>query len=38
MSQAVQASDMGDDAGAALDKAFGDVDATNVAEWFKDVA
>ena len=38
VSQAVQASDMGDDAGAALDKAFGDVDATNVAEWFKDVA
>lgn len=38
VSQAVQASDMGDDAGAALDKAFGDVDATNVAKWFKDVA
>ena len=38
VSQAVQASDMGDDAGAALDLAFGDVDATNVAEWFKDVA
>lgn len=38
VSQAVQASGMGDDAGAALDKAFGDVDATNVAEWFKDVA
>lgn len=38
VSQAVQASDMGDDAGAALDEAFGDVDATNVAEWFKDVA
>ena len=38
VSQAVQASDMGDDAGAALDKAFGDVDATNVAEWFKNVA
>ena len=38
VSQAVQASDMGDDAGAALDRAFGDVDATNVAEWFKDVA
>ena len=38
VSQAVQASDMGDAAGAALDKAFGDVDATNVAEWFKDVA
>ena len=34
LSQAVQASDMGDDAGAALDKAFGDVDATNVAAWF----
>lgn len=38
VSQAVQASDMGDDAGAALDKAFGDVDATNVAKWFKAVA
>ena len=38
VSQAVQASDMGDDAGAALDKAFGDVDATNVAKWFEDVA
>ncbi len=38
VSQAVQASDMGVDAGAALDLAFGDVDATNVAEWFKDVA
>lgn len=38
VSQAVQASDMGEDAGAALDRAFGDVDATNVAEWFKDVA
>ena len=38
VSQAVQASDMGDDAGAALDKAFGDVDATNVTKWFKDVA
>ena len=38
VSQAVQASDMGNDAGAALDKAFGDVDATNVAKWFKDVA
>lgn len=38
VSQAVQASGMGDDAGAALDEAFGDVDATNVAEWFKDVA
>ena len=37
VSQAVQASGMGDDAGAALDEAFGDV-ATNVAEWFKDVA
>ena len=37
VSQAVQASDMGDDAGAALDKAFGDVDATNVAKWFEDV-
>ena len=38
LSQAVQAADMGSDAGAALDKAFGDVDATNVADWFKDVA
>ena len=38
VSQAVQASDMGDDAGAALDRAFGDVDATNVAKWFEDVA
>lgn len=38
VSQAVQASDMGDDAGAALDLAFGDVNATNVAEWFKNVA
>ena len=38
VSQAVQSSDMGDDAGAALDKAFGDVAATNVAEWFKNVA
>lgn len=38
VSQAVQASDMGDDAGAALDKAFGDVNATNVAKWFADVA
>lgn len=38
VSQAVQASGMGDDAGAALDKAFGDVVATNVTEWFKDVA
>lgn len=38
VSQAVQASDMGDDAGAALDLAFGDVNATNVATWFADVA
>ena len=38
LSQAVQAADMGDDAGAALDLAFGDVDATNVAKWFADVA
>ena len=35
LSQAVQASDMGDDAGAALDKAFGDVDAKNAADWFE---
>ena len=34
LSQAVQVADMGDDAGAALDKAFGDVDAANVADWF----
>ena len=38
LSQAVQASDMGDDAGAALDLAFGDVNAANVAAWFADVA
>lgn len=38
ISQAVQVADMGDDAGAALDTAFGDVNAANVAEWFKDVA
>lgn len=38
LSQAVQASGMGDDAGAALDKAFGKVDVDNVAEWFKNVA
>ena len=38
LSQAVQASAMGTDAGAALDKAFGEVNTTNVAEWFKDVA
>lgn len=38
LSQAVQASDMGTDAGAALDLAFEDVNATNVAEWFKNVA
>ena len=38
LSQAVQASGMGDDAGVALDTAFGDVDADNVAKWFKDVA
>lgn len=35
LSQAVQASDMGDDAGAALDNAFGDVDAENAADWFE---
>lgn len=33
-SQAVQAADMGDDAGAALDAAFGEVNAANVAAWF----
>ena len=33
-SQAVQASDMGDDAGAALDAAFGEVTAANVVDWF----
>lgn len=38
LSQAVQASDMGEDAGAALDLAFGDVDAANVADWFENVA
>jgi len=38
LSQATQASDMGDDAGAALDLAFGDVNETNVAEWFEDIA
>lgn len=38
ISQAVQASDMGDDAGAALDKAFGDVNAANVADWFAGIA
>ena len=38
LSQAVQASDMGDDAGAALDTAFGDVNAANVAEWFAPIA
>ena len=38
LSQAVQSSGMGDDAGAALDKAFGDVNAANVAEWFAEVA
>lgn len=34
LSQAVQASDMGTDAGAALDKAFGEVNASNAATWF----
>ena len=34
ISQAVQAADMGDNASAALDKAFGDVNAENVADWF----
>lgn len=38
LSQAVQASGMGDDAGAALDKAFGEVDAANIPVWFADVA
>lgn len=38
LSQAVQASDMGSDAGAALDLAFGDVNATNVAKWFAPIA
>lgn len=38
ISQAVQADDMGDDAGAALDKAFGVVNEENVQAWFKDVA
>ena len=35
LSQAVQAADMGSDAGAALDEAFGDVDATNAKTWFE---
>ena len=34
LSQAVQAADMGTNAGAALDTAFGDVNAENVAAWF----
>lgn len=38
LTQAVQASDMGTDAGDALDKAFGEVNATNVADWFASVA
>ena len=38
ITQAVQAADMGADAGAALDKAFGDVNAENVADWFTPVA
>ena len=38
LSQAVQASDMGADAGAALDTAFGDVNAANVADWFAGIA
>ena len=38
VSQAVQASDMGADAGAALDTAFGDVNAANVADWFAGIA
>lgn len=38
LSQAVQAFDMGDDAGAALDKAFGDVNEANVAGWFASIA
>ena len=38
LSQAVQAADMGDDAGAALDTAFGDVNAANVADWFASIA
>ena len=38
LSQAVQAADMGDDAGAALDTAFGDVNAANVADWFAGIA
>ena len=37
VSQAVQAAGFAD-AATALDKAFGDVNATNVANWFKDVA
>ena len=38
ITQAVQAADMGDDAGAALDTAFGDVNETNVKTWFANVA
>ena len=35
ISQAVQAADMGTDAGAALDEAFGAVTETSVVEWFE---
>lgn len=38
LSQATQSADMGDDAGAALDLAFGEVNETNVAAWFAAVA
>ena len=38
LSQAVQAADMGTDAGAALDLAFGVVNEENVAGWFENVA
>ena len=38
LSQATQSADMGDDAGAALDLAFGEVNAANVASWFAAVA
>lgn len=36
ISQAVQADDMGNDAGAALDEAFGEVNAANAVDWLKE--
>ena len=38
LSQACQADGMGEDAGVALNKAFGEVTAENVATWFADIA